>query len=242
MFFTPDSQTANTDSFNGKDEDFLACIAYLGHEVRNPLEVMLRTIEYLRRTPLTRDQAKSIEVFERQVAALRQLADDLFDYSCHDSHLQRSDVALFDLVSRAIETAQPQIVKRNQILDVQVPDGAALLHVDVNRMVQVLNNLLTNASKFSPAGAAIRLLCERQDEFVEIRVVDTGKGITMAELPHIFELFYSGHSVDRSLGGRGLGLAIARRFTELHSGSISVHSEGLKHGSTFVVRLPCRGE
>jgi CheY-like chemotaxis protein len=107
------------------------------------------------------------------------------------------------------------------------------------RLLQVVQNLCSNAVKFTPAGGAIRIEVRRVDDIVEIEVRDTGKGIAPEFLPHIFERFRQADaSSTRAEGGLGLGLAIVLHLVELHHGSVAAESAGVGQGATFLVRLP----
>jgi signal transduction histidine kinase len=114
---------------------------------------------------------------------------------------------------------------------------------DVGRLQQIAWNLLMNAVKFTPAGGRVRVEVHRNNAYGELRVADTGAGIPREFLPYVFDKFRQADaSSSRQHGGLGLGLAIARRLTEMHGGSIEAHSEGEGRGATFVVRLPLRTE
>jgi CheY-like chemotaxis protein len=113
------------------------------------------------------------------------------------------------------------------------------VRADPRRLEQVVVNLLSNATKYTDPGGAIRLTVGRDGEAMVLRVRDTGLGIDPELLPHVFDLFVQAdRSLDRSRGGMGIGLTLVRRLVELHRGTVDVHSAGLGQGSEFVVRLP----
>jgi signal transduction histidine kinase len=106
-------------------------------------------------------------------------------------------------------------------------------------LAQVLGNLLDNALRHTPAGSRVRLSCRRSNQWIEILVVDTGDGVAAEHLPHLFDRFYRADAGrDRTHGGSGIGLSIAKALVEAHGGTIFATSAGLGHGTTFTVRLP----
>jgi two-component system CheB/CheR fusion protein len=126
-------------------------------------------------------------------------------------------------------------------LDVAMPDPVVLVG-DENRLQQVAWNLMSNAVKFTPPGGTVSVGLAAVDGNAELRVSDTGVGISPAFLPYVFDKFRQADaSFTRQHGGLGLGLAIARHLIELHGGSIEAHSAGEGSGSTFIVRLPLPG-
>jgi signal transduction histidine kinase len=113
---------------------------------------------------------------------------------------------------------------------------------DPLRVAQILENLLNNACKYTPDGGRIEVVAREADALVEIRIADNGIGIEPSKQPAVFELFNQVDvSIDRSKGGLGIGLAMVKKLTDLHGGTVGVDSAGLGQGSTFVVRLPRSG-
>ena len=224
------------DAHRAKD-DFLAI---LGHELRNPLSPIVTALELMR---LRNDGADAERaVIERQVAHLSRLVDDLLDVSRITGgkvQLQPRLIEIAEAVEAAVEMTSPMFAARGQVLTVDVPASQLIVSADPTRIAQVISNLLSNASKFSPDGGTISLAGSREDGHVALRVTDQGAGISPAVLPHIFELFVQEkQGLDRRQGGLGLGLAIVRNLVELHGGSVSAESEGAGTGTTFTVRLP----
>jgi signal transduction histidine kinase len=116
-----------------------------------------------------------------------------------------------------------------------------MINCDPDRMQQVFWNLLSNAIKFTPRGGVVHVRLEQEGTTVQVVVTDTGIGIKREALPHVFQRFWQGESVNsRQTGGLGLGLALARHFVELHGGTISAHSDGAGKGASFTVTLPTR--
>ncbi len=179
---------------------------------------------------------------ERQVTHLARLVDDLMDVARINKgkiELRKEVLELAPIVAHAVESARVAIEGRGHHLAVTLPEESVRVEADPTRMEQVLDNLLSNASKYTDPGGRITLAVERRDGEVEIRVADTGIGIEPAMLPRIFEMFaqVDGRSA-RSGGGLGIGLGLVRSLVEMHGGTIKAHSAGPGTGSEFVVRLP----
>ncbi len=223
-----------------RKDEFLAMLA---HELRNPLAPIRSAVQLLRLRELTaaqREQAR--DVIERQVEHLVNLIDDLLDVSRITRGmitLQLEPVLLGAIVARAVETARPAIDAQRHTLEIDLPDELISVEGDKTRLVQVMANILHNAAKFMDPGGRIRLSARREGLQAVIRVADTGIGIAPDLLPRVFELFTQVHSrSERAQGGLGIGLALVRRLTEMHGGTVTVHSEGPGRGSEFTVRLP----
>ena len=119
------------------------------------------------------------------------------------------------------------------------PAEPVWLDADLKRVAQIISNLLNNAAKYTPPGGRIELAASVADGMVAIRISDTGIGIAASMLPRIFELFTQvDGAAERSQGGLGVGLALARQLAEMHGGHISVESPGTDGGAVFTVHLP----
>jgi signal transduction histidine kinase len=215
-------------------------LALLGHELRNPLAAIRTASDLLGRGPPGRDPEVdwASALIARQTARLARLVDDLLDVariSRGRIQLRCEPIALADAVSDAIEAARPLIDTRGHHLEVDLPEQPACLRADRVRVAQVVENLLINAARYTPAGGEIRLAACRDGDEVEIRVSDTGTGIAPERLEHIFEPFEQGEG---ARDGLGLGLALVRDLVSLHGGSVTASSPGPGGGSEFVVRLP----
>ncbi|HWW81122.1 MAG TPA: ATP-binding protein, partial [Steroidobacteraceae bacterium] len=140
---------------------------------------------------------------------------------------------------RTVETVQPLIDERGHTLTVDVPKGMLAVLGDPTRLVQAIGNVLSNAAKYTERGGRITLAAAESDMELVIRVRDNGIGIPADLMPIIFNLFTQ---LDRTSGpaqsGLGIGLALVQRLVEMHGGSVSARSDGLGHGSEFVIRLP----
>jgi signal transduction histidine kinase len=223
-----------------RKDEFLAMLA---HELRNPLAPIRTAVQLLRLKelpPEQRDRAR--EILDRQVEHLVALIDDLLDVSRITRGmitLQREPVLIGAIVARAVETARPAIDTQRHELTLELPDELITVDGDKTRLVQVLANLLHNASKFMDPGGRIHLKVTREGSQVAISVADTGIGISQELIPRAFELFTQVHSQsERAQGGLGIGLALVRRLTEMHGGTVTARSDGPGTGTEFTVRIP----
>jgi PAS domain S-box-containing protein len=227
------------DADRNKD-DFIAIVA---HELRNPLAPIRNALHVLRQTG-ARDgtAAWCHEVLERQVGQMTRLLDDLLDVSRLSRGqlgLQRAPMSLAAAIEHAVETAKPVIEAGRHALSVSLPPQPLQLEGDLARLAQVFSNVLINAAKYTPSGGQITLSAQAHDGHAVVRVADSGIGIAAEDVPRIFQIFGQAMAaIDRSQGGQGIGLALAKGLIEMHGGSIEAHSEGLGKGSEFVMRLP----
>jgi signal transduction histidine kinase len=227
---------------NRTKDDFLAMV---GHELRNPLSPILIALELMRLKGLG-GLAREHAAIERQAHHLVRLVDDLLDVARIAQGkiaLRPERVELSKLLAQALETVSGLLEERQQTLELDVPPHGLAVDADPMRFMQVLVNLLTNAAKYSNLGGHIRLQAGAVEGRAVIRVGDTGIGIGPEMLPHLFDKFVQApQSLDRSRGGLGLGLAIARSLVQLHGGEIEAHSAGLGAGSEFTIRMPLAGD
>ena len=222
---------------NRRKDEF---IATLSHELRNPLAPIWSGLEILQME--ANGNAETIGLIQEQLRHLVRLVDDLLDTSRimqGKIELRKEPVELGRLIDRSIKAVRPMINSRRQDFVVDLSKGPLWLNADPVRMVQVIENLLNNAIKYTDAGGRIELTAGCQDGQAVVSVRDTGVGIEPDLLPHIFDLFtQASRSLDRAQGGLGIGLTLVQRLVEMHDGSITAHSEGPGHGSLFVLRLP----
>lgn len=218
-------------------------LAMLGHELRNPLAAIsgsLHLLEELRWDRAVVDGQRS--VLERQTKNLTKLVDDLLDVSRITNGriaLQKVPLNLGDLVRHAAAAVHERYKKAGIGLDLVIDSTPIIVEGDELRLEQVLNNLLTNAVKFTPSGGTVRISLSKDGPSAIISVRDNGLGIPRDMVDRVFDLFTQAHaSVDRRLGGLGIGLTIVRRLVELHGGTILARSEGMNLGAEFVIRLP----
>ncbi len=218
-------------------------LATLAHELRNPLAPVRTAVHILKHhANPDPDVARAHAVIERQVEHLTRLIEDLMDVnriSYGKLELRKERVTLAEVIAAAIESSRPAIEGLKHDLVVQLPDPPIPLDADSIRLAQVFMNLLTNAAKYTPQGGTITLAAEREGSDVVVRVSDTGAGLSMEQLPHLFEMFFQTEDpLKRTQGGLGIGLALVRHLVELHGGTVTAESAGLNRGSEFQVRLP----
>jgi len=222
-----------------RKDEFLATLA---HELRNPLAPIRQAARVARAPAATESQVRwAHEVIERQVHNMARLLDDLLDVSRitrGTMEIRKELIELHAVMDAAIEISRPAIEARNHALSVEC-QLRTKVYADPLRLAQVIANLLTNAAKYTEPHGQIRLTAQCDGGELILRVSDTGIGIAAEMLPRIFEMFVQVKSVlDKSEGGLGIGLALARGLTELHGGSLEAQSAGLGSGSTFTLKLP----
>ncbi|HEY9619448.1 MAG TPA: chemotaxis protein CheB [Crinalium sp.] len=230
----------DAESANRAKDEFLS---NLSHELRNPLTVMLAWAQLLRNHQLDEETvAQALKAIEQSAWAQYQLIEDMLDLSRITSgklHLNPSLLDLVPIVDLAIQSAQLAVeAKSIQIVSRLSP---TTIVGDSDRLQQVLWNLLSNAIKFTPSGGQIEITVAPVETYAEIRVSDTGQGISAELLPYVFDRFRQGDSSTTKAGqGLGLGLAIVHHIVELHGGTVRADSPGEEQGTTVTVRLPLR--
>jgi PAS domain S-box-containing protein len=219
-------------------------LAMLGHELRAPLAPIRNAINWCQWRSDDRDPRaySAREIIARQVEHLAHLVGDLLDVSRISQGkvaLSKERVTLEEIVARAVETAEPIISARRQELTLSMPSERLWLSADRIRMVQIVGNLLDNASKYSKVKGRIWVAAHRQGNEAIVRVRDQGIGISPDLLPYVFDIYHQAPgSLDRSGAGLGLGLTLVRKLVEMHGGTVHAFSPGLGQGSEFVVHLP----
>lgn len=223
--------------YSRRQDVFLATLA---HELRNPLAPIRNAAQVLRTHHHDPQQvAWAGEVIDRQVATLGRLLDGLLEVSrvtLGTLALQREAVVLRGVVDAAVELARPVLDQHGQSLDITGDALGLTLDADPLRLAQVLGILLDNAARYSAPGGHVTLTAQRLGPEVEVRVQDTGVGLTAEELDRVFEMFVQLRA--HAEGGLGMGLALARGLVGLHGGRLEAHSPGPGQGSVFSVRLP----
>ena len=223
-----------------RKDEFLATLA---HELRNPLAPIRQAALISQATAATEAQKRwSHEVIARQVNHMSLLLDDLLDISRITRgtlELRKKRTELASIIDAAVETARPVIDAKRHTLIVQVPPEPVYFEADSLRLAQVLSNLLTNAAKYTDPEGRIQLEVVLMDDEIVFTVTDNGIGISADALPDVFRMFsqVKSHN-DRSDGGLGIGLALAKGLVTLHGGHIEARSDGLGRGSEFIVRIP----
>jgi PAS domain S-box-containing protein len=234
-------QRATEDALRKADRRKDEFLALLSHELRNPLTPILTSARLLEQR-LGVDARQDVDVIVRQVKHLGRLVDDLLDMSRLANgavRLSKRQLDLADVVSRAVEATSPLFEERKHRLDIVMPSSGLAVEGDEVRLTQVVDNLLSNAARYTPPGGVVTVTGGREDESIVLRVRDSGVGIEPALLPDLFDTFVQGtRGSDRAEGGLGIGLSLVRALTELHGGTASAHSDGPGRGSEFSVRLP----
>jgi PAS domain S-box-containing protein len=217
-------------------------LATLSHEIRTPLNAVLGWARILRTQPNIRSRTHALEVIERNAASQLRLVEDLLDMARVISGKLRLDIqttSLATIAEAAIEVIGPAAEARQITIVRKFEPDLPSVNGDADRLQQVAWNLLSNAVKFTEPGGTVTVIVRRDDDHVELCVMDTGEGISRDFLPYVFDRFrQADSSTSRRHGGLGLGLALVRQIIELHGGQVSVFSEGPKQGSVFSVRLP----
>jgi CheY-like chemotaxis protein len=225
---------------NRAKDEFLAT---LSHELRSPLGTILTWVTLLKEGRLTDDRRRhGLDAIERSTQHQVKLIGDLLDVSSIISGKTRLDLGSVDLaavIQGAAESLRDAANAKSITLTHRVDPAVPRIAADPVRLLQIVQNLCSNAVKFTSDGGSVHVDVRCVKDVIEIEVRDTGKGIAAEFLPHIFERFRQADpSSTRAEGGLGLGLAIVLHLVELHHGSVEARSAGPGQGATFFVRLP----
>jgi signal transduction histidine kinase/CheY-like chemotaxis protein len=217
-------------------------LAMLSHELRNPIAPIVTAAHLLKQAHLEPRFERAREIIARQARYQARLLDDLLEVNriiLGKVDLKKAPMDFRDAVRQAAESCAAAIEAKRLDLKIALPSDAVVVNADPARMVQIVTNLLTNAVKFTPSEGHVSVSVERREQTVMLSVRDDGIGIAPEMLPKIFEMFAQADtSLDRSSGGLGIGLALAKHLVEAHGGSIEAESAGLDRGARFVVHLP----
>ena len=230
---------AQADQANRAKDEFLAV---LSHELRTPLNAISGWLKMLEVGALPAAEAeRAVATVGRNVGVLRRLIEDLLDVSgiiAGKLTVERVPSALTTIVEQALESIEREAAAKSIRVEVDL-DAAVIVDADPVRLRQVVDNLLTNAVKFTPERGIVTVSLRRQGTRAVLIVQDTGAGIAAPVLPYVFDRFRQGDSESgRRHRGLGLGLAIVKHIVELHGGSVRAHSSGEGKGATFTVELP----
>jgi signal transduction histidine kinase len=220
-------------------------LAILSHELRNPLQPLQTAVEVLEHDPNAPVPARVRAIIQRQVTHITRLVDDLLDIARLNAgklELRREPVALETIVEEAVQACRTTVDGHRHKLEILAGSEPSIVFGDPIRLVQVVCNLINNASKYTEAGGNIRVEwgAVRGDGFV--RVADNGKGISSEVLPKIFDMFVQERTTPDGAGGLGLGLGLVKRLVEMHGGTARATSPGPKQGSTFEIIVPLADE
>jgi signal transduction histidine kinase/ActR/RegA family two-component response regulator len=237
--FRVSDRTAELVKADQRKDEFLATLA---HELRNPLAPIRFALDNLKPDRPTAASAQARDVIDRQVGQLVRLVDDLLDVSritANKIHLRREPHELARLMATAVESIMPLAAAAEQQLEVRTAPTPIVVDGDGARLVQIFANVLNNAIKFTPRGGHISFTADREGDEVVVRIRDTGIGISADDLRRVFDMFQQAQPIlDRSAGGLGIGLTLARRLVEMHEGRITISSPGPGQGTEVEIRLP----
>ena len=216
-------------------------LSTLSHELRTPLNAILGWTQLLRAGPMDGETEHAVEVIERNAKAQAKLVEDLLDVSRVTTgklRLNTRTVQFDAIVRAAVDAIRPAAEERHLKLEMNL-QAEDCVNGDADRLQQVVWNLLNNAVKFTSSGGRIEVRLDRVGARLQLRVTDSGRGISPTFLPYVFDRFRQADSTStRSHGGLGIGLTIVRRIVELHGGAVRAESPGEGQGSTFIVILP----
>jgi len=220
-------------------------LAMLAHELRNPLAPIRNAVSIMQVHPLMPPQLKPTrDIIDRQLVHLTRLVDDLLDaarVSTGKIVLRRERIDFRDVVKASVEAIRPLASARRHQIDVSVPDTPIEVTGDATRLVQSLQNLLSNAVRYTPTAGEISVSARVEGQAVVTTVSDNGAGIAPEALERIFELFVQeNHQRAPSESGLGIGLSLARSLVEQHGGLLTATSPGIGRGSTFTMLIPLR--
>jgi len=220
-------------------------IGDISHELRTPLTAIKGSMEGLIDGVLEANKATYTQIY-RDADRLQRLVEDLQELSRVESgqfSLDRKPLSVSDLLSGAIKSLKPRYDKKGVALTSTCVQGLPPILADRDRLLQVLQNLLDNALRFTPKDGQVTVSAEKSGGIIQISVEDSGAGIESRHLPFIFERFYrADQSRSREGGaGNGIGLTISKTLVEAHGGSIWAESGGKGEGSRFTFSLPIEG-
>lgn len=236
---------AEAEAANRAKDEFLTI---LSHELRTPLTPIIGWVHMMENGILPQgDSARALEVISRNAANLKRLISDLLDMSAVLSgkmRIEQNSVPLAAVLDESVETMRSFARDAGVELKLNVTaDGRGLIVTgDRGRLDQSFCNVIHNAIKFSPARGVVTVSLETTPSDALVTIKDQGDGIPTDFLPHVFERFRQADgSRTRTYGGLGLGLSLVKSFVTVHGGTIEATSEGVGHGSTFIITLPREG-
>lgn len=217
-------------------------LATLSHELRNPLAALLHAARLMVRKFQTAETEKPLNVVIRQAEQMSRLLDDLLDLARVTQDkimLEYRPLDIRQVVREACDAVQPQMDAKSHEFVVDLPEEQVWVDGDQSRLIQVVDNLLTNATKYTADGGKIHLELLQEAGWATIRICDTGCGLSGEMIATVFEMFVqSDRNQQRRDGGMGIGLTLVKSLVEMQGGVVAAESEGEGRGSTFTVRLP----
>jgi signal transduction histidine kinase/CheY-like chemotaxis protein len=225
-------------------------LAMLSHELRNPLSPILNCVKMLSTFAGRSDEQQQVEkrqemhaMIQRQVKHMSKMLDDLLDIGRLNQgkiKLRKEPVDLVRSAKNVLAAQHSNILARNHTLESEFSAQQVTINGDPDRIEQIITNLLANAIKYTNDGGTIRMTVgQAADGWASLTIKDNGVGINPDAFKRLFKIFsQASHSIDRSQGGLGIGLALSQELARLHGGLVQAHSDGLGKGSTFTLRLP----
>jgi PAS domain S-box-containing protein len=231
---------ADAEKANRLKDEFLAT---LSHELRTPLNAVIGWARILKSGRVDQESAiHAMDVIERNAWAQKQIIEDILDVSrviTGKLQLHLAPVDLVSVVNAALDAVRPAFDAKGITIETNYQEHLKFLAGDPDRLQQVVWNLLSNASKFTPPGGSVGISVTQDGQYANIQISDSGPGIANEFLPHVFERFRQADgSTTRTHGGLGLGLAIVRHLVELHGGIIHADNGTVRSGAVFTVKLP----
>lgn len=221
-------------------------ISIAAHELRTPLTAIMGYAELLADEPIrgtfsSKQKQEFIGQILNRAEALERIINDLLDVGRIETGrpviVERGDCDLADLVRKAVDPYR--VETRKHAFDLNLPKGPLMAALDPGKIGQVLDNVLSNAVKYSPAGGNIRVDCWGSAGAVSVSIADEGIGMTPEQMEHMFDKFYRADASNTAVGGLGLGMGIAKGIVEAHGGKIHVESR-LGRGTRVTFDVPCR--
>ena len=217
-------------------------LAQLSHELRNPLSPILNAAQMLCEGRFEECEKLPIyEMLQDQTLQVVRMVNDMLDLSRVEQgkiRILKKPVDLHSVVNSSINAVRSSAVEQGHTIKVQRCEGSLMVLGDFDRLVQIVNNLLTNACRYTPGGGEIGVETGVQNGKATICVTDNGVGIPADQIHEVFKVFNQLESTDKSKQGLGLGLAIAEQLAKLHGGSVTAKSAGVDLGSEFRISIP----
>jgi PAS domain S-box-containing protein len=242
LYETEQRLRSQAETANRIKDEFLATVS---HELRTPLNAIVGWSSLLMTDSLDAAATRrAIETIGRSAKSQSQIIEDLLDVSriiTGKLSLNTSLTELEPVIRTALESLYPAAESKNITIKSNFASPSQFIWGDADRIQQIMWNLLSNAIKFTPKGGEIEVSLEQIESQIQIRVSDTGQGISPEFLPFVFDRFSQADGTStRKFGGLGLGLAIVRHLVEMHGGTVEVESAGLHQGTTFTIVLPVK--